>query len=179
MNVRGKHGGLLGLKADFEIVDKLLETGERTEENVHLKGTRESFQLILKAVQLSWGRFSDGQRSFQFQICGRLWSTRNKDVIVDAVMNSFEAHTPKPYLKPVSSFFPELNSAQILEIPVGGRCYWVACSPCGGYIAAGSGGDIVVADVNTGDVLKRLHSHSAHREMRKILWRIEENCLWV
>ncbi len=24
---RGKHGGLLGLKADFEVVDKLLETG--------------------------------------------------------------------------------------------------------------------------------------------------------
>ncbi len=37
----------------------------------------------------------------------------------DAVMKSFEAHTPKPYLVPLSSFFPDLNSAQILEIPVG------------------------------------------------------------
>ncbi len=83
MNVRGKHGGLLGLKADFEIVDELLETGERTAENVFLKGTRESFQLILKAILLSWGRFSDEQRAFQFQMCGRLWSMRNKDVIVD------------------------------------------------------------------------------------------------
>ncbi len=30
MNVRGKHGGLRGLKADFEIVDKLLEAGDNT-----------------------------------------------------------------------------------------------------------------------------------------------------
>ncbi len=93
-------------------------------------------------------------------MCGRLPSMRNKDVIVDAVMKSFEAHTPKPYLKPVSSFFPEVNSAQLLEIPVGGRCRWVSCSPCGDYIAAGGGWDVVVADANTGDVLKRLHGHS-------------------
>ncbi len=42
MNVRGKHGGLLGLKADFEIVDKLLETGERSGENVCSQGMRKS-----------------------------------------------------------------------------------------------------------------------------------------
>ncbi len=86
---------------------------------------------------------------------------RNKDVIVDAVMKSFEAHTPKPYLKPMSCFFPEVNSAQLLEIRVGAWCDWVSCSPCGDYIAAGGGQDVVVADVNTGDVLKRLHGHSS------------------
>ncbi len=56
MNVRGKHGGLLGLKADFEVVDKLLETGENTGENVCSQDMREGFQLIVKAVQLSWGK---------------------------------------------------------------------------------------------------------------------------
>ncbi len=161
MNARGKYGGLLGLKADFEIVDKLLATGERTGENEVLKGTRESFHLILKVVQLSWGSFFDGQRAFQFQMCGRLSRMRNKDVIVDAVMNSFETHTAKPYLKPVSCLFPEVNSAQILEVPVGEWCDCVTCSPCGRYIAAGGGPDVVVADINTGDVLKRLHGHTA------------------
>ncbi len=29
MNVRGKHGRLLGVKADFEVVDKLLETAPK------------------------------------------------------------------------------------------------------------------------------------------------------
>lgn len=76
---------------------------------------------------------------------------RTEDVIADAVVKSFEVHTPKPYLKPVNSFFPELNSAQVMEIPLEGSCFSVACSPCGRYIAAGDGYEIVVADANTGE----------------------------
>ncbi len=101
IKVRGKLGGLLGLQEDYDIVDKLLERGERIEENVSvkpkrgsyrlsgrllgklgrllgrqrhiadqalergeriggnvsLKPKRVSFRLILKAIQLSWGRF--------------------------------------------------------------------------------------------------------------------------
>ncbi len=38
----------------------------------------------------------------------------------DTVMKSFERRTPKPYLVPESYFFPDLNSAQMVEIPVGG-----------------------------------------------------------
>ncbi len=78
MNVRGKHGGLLGLKADFEIFDDVLQTGENPEEKMRFAGMRETFQLILKAIQLSWGRFFDLQRAFQFQMCGRLSSMKNK-----------------------------------------------------------------------------------------------------
>ncbi len=159
MHVRGKLGGLLGLKADFDILDKLFQTGGIPEKSMSLKDIRGSFQVILKAAQLSWGRFLNGQRAFQFQMYGRLLCMRSKDVIVDAVMNSLEAHTPKPFLKPVSSFFPDLNSAQIYEIPVGGWCGCVAFSPCGSYIAAGSRHDIVLVDLNTGEVLKRLHGH--------------------
>ncbi len=85
---------------------------------------------------------------FQFQMCGRLFSSRNSNLIFDAVMKSFEAHTPKPYLVPESSFFPDLNSAQIMEIPVGGMCWSVACSPCGRYVLAGGGHNVVVARLN-------------------------------
>ncbi len=160
MAVRGKFGGILGLKTDFGIVEKLFRTSGRTAEVIHSTGIRESFELLFKAIQLSWGRFLEGQRPYQFQMCGRLLNKRSEDGLVDAVINSFEAHTPRPYLKPVSSFFPELKSAQIMEIPVGGSCKRLTCSPCGKYIAAGSGQDIVLADVNTGDVLKRLLGNS-------------------
>ncbi len=72
LNVRGKLGGILGQKADFAILDKLLQPfdgngGEKTD----AKGVRKSVRLILKAMQLSWGSFSDGPRAFQFQMCGR------------------------------------------------------------------------------------------------------------
>ncbi len=68
---RGKLGGVLGLKADFEILDKLFRIGRRTGEYVVLKSIQESFQMISTAIQLSWGRFFEGRRAFQFQMCGR------------------------------------------------------------------------------------------------------------
>ncbi len=68
------------------------------------------------------------------------------DVIVEAVMNSFKAYAPKPFLKLVSSFFPDLNRAQIMEIP-GGSCeVSVACSPCGRYVVSASNAIIIRAD---------------------------------
>ncbi len=71
----GKFGGILGLKADFAILDKLLQpfTGDGGE-----KDSFERFQkkrpLILKAMELSWESFSDGPRAFQFHMRGRLYS---------------------------------------------------------------------------------------------------------
>ncbi len=89
-----------------------------------------------------------------------LLSLRNSEVIFDAVMKSFEAHTPKPYLVPLCSFFPDLDSAQIMEIPVGDWCRSVACSPCDRYVLAGGGHNVVVADSITGVALKKLEGHS-------------------
>ncbi len=79
LNVRGMFGGILGLKADFAILDKLLQPfdGDGGEK----KGVRRSVRLILKAMELSWGNFSDGSRAFQFQMCGRLLSLRSSDVV--------------------------------------------------------------------------------------------------
>ncbi len=45
MNARGRLGGLLGLKGDFEVCDKLLQ---RIRENMPIK----RILLILKAIQL-------------------------------------------------------------------------------------------------------------------------------
>ncbi len=158
ITVRGKRGGFLGIMADFEVFDKLMTCGRAGEIlDIPNESTRNSFRLILKAVQLSWGRFFDGQRAFQFQLCGRLLMIRSKDVIIDAFLRSFEEHTPKPYLQHVSCFFPDLDSPQIREIPVGGGCYSVACSPCGRFIAAGSGSGVVLLYADTGDIVKRLH----------------------
>ncbi len=64
------------------------------------------------------------------------------------------------YLVPVSRFFPELDDALFMEIPLGGRCWCVASSPCGRYIAAGAWADIVVAKSSSGEVLQRLRGHS-------------------
>ncbi len=43
---------------------------------------------------------------------------------------------------------------------MGGRCNCVACSPCGRYIAGGAGKDIVIIDASSGEILRRLRSHS-------------------
>ncbi len=63
-------GGLLGLKADFEIVDKLLETGERTGENVCSQGTRESFQLIVRPYKFRGEASSTDKGHFNFKCAG-------------------------------------------------------------------------------------------------------------
>ncbi len=56
LNARGKLGGILGLKADFAILDKLLQPFDGDEgETIHSKGVRRSVRLILKAIELSWG----------------------------------------------------------------------------------------------------------------------------
>ncbi len=59
---RGKHGGLLGLKADFEVLDELLRADGRTGENVHIGDIGAGYWSILKAIQLSWESFFDGLR---------------------------------------------------------------------------------------------------------------------
>ncbi len=60
----------------------------------------------------------------------------------------------------MSRFFPELDDALVMEIPLGGECQCVASSPCGRYIAAGAWADIVVAKSSSGEVLQRLRGHS-------------------
>ncbi len=59
-NLRGNFGETLGLKAYFAILDQLLDGGGKA----HSKGARRSFRLIPKAMELSWGSFSDGPRAF-------------------------------------------------------------------------------------------------------------------
>ncbi len=61
---------------------------------------------IFKALQQSLARMAIGQRVFQFQVCGRLAGLRKSNAIVDAYLKSIERRTPKPYLRPLSSFFP-------------------------------------------------------------------------
>ncbi len=61
--MRGKFGGILGLKADFAILDKLLQPFDGDGgENTHSKSVRRSIRLILKAMELSFGSVSDGPR---------------------------------------------------------------------------------------------------------------------
>ncbi len=93
-------------------------------------------------------------------MCGRLLSLSKNNVIIDTHLKSVLRHTPRPYLMPVSTFFPDLSNAQILEIPVGDQCVSVTRSCCGRYIAAGTDHRIVVADAMTGDILKSLNCHA-------------------
>ncbi len=43
---------------------------------------------------------------------------------------------------------------------MGAWCHSVTCSPCGRYVLAGGGQNVVVADSITGAVLKQLKGHS-------------------
>ncbi len=151
-----KIGGILALKNDFELLTSFREDGMLASD------AGRGFEQIFKALQLSWGRVGDGLRAFQFQVCERLVSLRAANAIVDVFLKSIETNTPKPYLLPVNSFFSDLSSGQIMEVPVGGWCDCIASSPCGRYLAAGAGVDIVVADISTGEMLQRLKGHIGH-----------------
>ncbi len=117
--VRGRIGGLLALKSDFELLEKgFLRIENSMERQSIAEETRKGFRDIFKAVQLSWGRrIVTGLRVFQFYAGGRLASVRKSNVIIETYLSSVEKFTPKPCLVPVNSFFPELNSALTLEIP--------------------------------------------------------------
>ncbi len=158
--LRGRVGGILALKTDFELLEKCFERMESLGPELLAAEVKHSFEHIWKAVQLSWGRMVTGPRVFQFHLCGRLESLRMSSILVNSYFKSIEKFTPKPCLVPMNSFFPELHSALMMELPVGGPCHCVASSPCGRYIAAGAGGDILVADSNTYDVLKRMRGHT-------------------
>ncbi len=159
--LRGRIGGILALKSDFELLEKcFLRIENSGERESMVEELRQSFKDIFKTVQLLWARVVSEQRAFQFSVCGRLARARKSNVIIDTYLKSVEKYAPKPCLVPVSSFFPELNSALITEIPVGGRCTCVSSSPCGRYIAAGAGADILVASISSGEILQRLRGHS-------------------
>ncbi len=137
--VRTRIGGVLGLKSDFDVLDECLEGWEGSEEVKGLIGeVREQFGQIFKAVQVSWGRTGKGRRAFQFQVCGHLEHLRKSSALVDVYLKSLEKWTPKPILVPVSTFFGELDSGLMMEIPLGGQCCCVASSACGQYICSWS-----------------------------------------
>ncbi len=151
-------GGILALQTDFESFGKCSEESEGSTD-LEACNVGRSLKQIFKAVLLSWGRMSEGLRVFYFHVSGRLLSLRKKNVLVEAYLKSLEGSTPKPYLVPLSPFFPDLSDAQVMEIPVGGECECVASSSCGRFIAAGAGHQVVVAQENTGEILQRLKGH--------------------
>ncbi len=80
-------------------------------------------------MELSWEMFSDRRRAFQFEMCGRLLSSRKNDVIIDAAITFFEAHTSKPYgiyVTPFSRAFPDLNALILKSALVGPANAWLA-----------------------------------------------------
>ncbi len=110
------------------------------------KRTYESFGLLFRTLQQSWGRISGGRRELQFQICGRLVKLKESNVILNKYVESLLKYTEKPYLVPVTSFFSDPRSGELMDTPIGGSIYEVCCSPCGRYIAASTFKDEFVLD---------------------------------
>ncbi len=159
--LRGRVCGILALKKDYEELEKRFLRMEDAREQESLSAeVRQSFNEIFKAVKLSWARLATGLRVFEIRLCGRLSNLRRSNVTVDAFLNGVENCTPTPYLLPVNSFFPGLNNALIMEIPVGCYSRCVAISPCGRYIAAGAGADIVIAKSSSGEIVQRMQGHT-------------------
>ncbi len=138
---------------------------------------RRGFKLVFQAIQLSWGRVF--KRVFQFHVCGRLVSLRDSNVIVEQFVHSVEKCTPKPYLHPVSSFFPELDSSQMMEIPAGDYCRCVSCSPCGIYIAAGTGRDIAILKTSNVEISRLFSGTHWSGQLHTVLRRVRENSIRV
>ncbi len=82
--VRGRIGGGLALKTDFELLEKcFLRIDNSTERRSIAEEARQGFKTIFKAVQLSWGRMVTGLKVFQFNVCGRLASVRKSNAIIE------------------------------------------------------------------------------------------------
>ncbi len=159
--MRAKTGEILALHGDFEILRKCSgQWAGAAGTETPVVEFEQTFGQIFRALRISWGRFLEGLRAFQFQVCGRLLRLRRTSIIVDKYLKSVETNTPMPYLVSLTPVFPELNDAQLYEIPVGGTCCCVACSPCGKYCVAGAQNDIVVIDAGTGIILRRLIGHT-------------------
>ena len=155
-HVRGRIGGLVGLRGDFEELKKFVEENENKEvKDIFCEDVQDGFKTILKATELSRGRTSNGERALLFQLCGRLHSVQHKKEIVDMYSKSMEKNTMKPYLVPVNSIFGDLYGPLVMVPPLRGPGSY---SPCGLYIAAAAsnGPDIAVVDASCGDILQRL-----------------------
>ncbi len=107
----------------------------RRRESVDWGKCGRSLSRFSRRCRFHGGRLGKSWRTFQFHACGRLGYLRKSSALVDAYLKSMEKWTPKPCLMPLSTFFPELDDALVMEISLGGRCWCVASSPCGRYIA--------------------------------------------
>ncbi len=145
------------MKADFEQLEYVfLEMSRRGEPESVVGELRQSFEDVFKAVQLSRPRMETGLRTFQFQVCSRLVDLRKSSAVVETYLQSVQRNTPTPYLLPVKSIFPDVESGLVMEIPLGGtEGVCVACSPCGRYIAAGNSDIIVIVKTSSGEILQR------------------------
>ncbi len=160
-HLRMRFGGIVALEGDFESFGcfPVTSAGER-KGRTFSKGLYESFAVLFRALQLSWGRICGGRRELQFQMWGRLFKVRKSYVVLNKYLESLSMHTEKPYLMPVTGFFPDPRSAQLMDIPIGGHCNTVSYSPCGRYITAGECSNVLVLDALSGSILRRLEGHS-------------------
>jgi WD40 repeat protein len=115
---------------------------------------------VLKAFELSSGGLYDGLRALTFQIVGRLVKEAQDDEFVAAYVEKTVSVTPVPCVIPVNQFMSGPQGGLVAEISVGGSCWSVDCSPCGRFIAAGAGEDVVVLDVASRRTVGRLRGHS-------------------
>ncbi len=157
-------GGLVALEGDFGSFGCFSPSAAGGKQGCTFsKGLHESFALIFRALQLSWGRISGGRRELLFQMCGRLVKLRKGNVFLNKYLESLSLYTEKPYLVPVTAFFPDPRSGELMDIQVGENCDAVCCSPCGRYIAASTSSDVVVLDALSGAILSRLEGHLVAR----------------
>lgn len=143
-------GGILGVESDFDYLVR-----NECQEQRRINDVQQQVRYVLKAVRLSFGRLGDGPRAFLFELYARLLEVSKSGEVIPEFLKRALAWIPKPCLVPSNMFFPNLNSAMVAEIPVGGNYWSVALSPCGRYIAAAAGNDIVVVGFISTDVLGR------------------------
>ncbi len=97
----------------------------------------------------------------QFQVCGRLVKLKESNAILNNYVESLLKYTEKPYLVPVTSFFPDPRSGELMDIEIGDSCHDVCWSPCGRYIAVSTMKDVFVQDAFSGEILRRLEEARA------------------
>ncbi len=155
-------GVSLHLKRILQVLGVFRGTSSEDKQgNTFSKRIYESFGLLFRTLQLSWGRISGGRRELQYSVCGRLVKLKESNAILNKYVESLLKYTEKPYLVPVTPFFPDPRSGELMDIVVGNSCLKVCCSPCGRYIAALTVRDVFVLDAFSGAILRRLEQPGA------------------
>lgn len=158
MKVQACSGGILALQKDLETVKDVLK-GKRAS-MARVQSSIQYIQNLLMEFSLD---LREGLRVISFILLSHLYQPSLSDIFLRRFLEGVKKATPIPFLLPIiCTYRPPRNVLKrtlIIRHDHAGEVWSADMSNCEKYIAAGTGMDIQVSDVETTEELKRLKGH--------------------